>query len=82
MQNLVSLICRILLKHAIKMDSVVKFSAVTNCACLPCTPGVNSADHQRVAIRCPSADYVWTLRYRTWAVVAVRSVALKSQIWH
>jgi hypothetical protein len=36
--KLFSLIWRILLKHAIKMDSVVNFSAVAGCACCLCIP--------------------------------------------
>jgi hypothetical protein len=54
--KLVYLIWGVLLKHAVKIDSMVKFSAVDSSACCPCTPRVSLVDHQRVAYRCRSAD--------------------------
>jgi hypothetical protein len=50
--KLVSPSSRILLKHGIKIRCVVRRSIIASSACCPCTPGVSSVDHQRVAYRC------------------------------
>jgi hypothetical protein len=72
------------MKDVIKMDRVVKFSAVASCARCLCTPRDKSADHQTVACRLQSADYAqkfWHHAIELGAVEAVRYKITYCQSW-
>jgi hypothetical protein len=58
-----------MLKHAVKTDSVVKFSAVASCACCLCTPGARPADEPKGGIPLLISLLLPTVlapSYRTW----------------